>query len=162
MHATILPKIETQSREPQPALRLLRNAPLYASEASLASLLSSLRSSGGVLAGDRLVLLLRDFHPQPISWLARAIVKRELVHITWRSQVLVPMFQFKLEDMSVREGISDVLATLVSIYDDWELAHWFAEPNEWLHGRSPAELIGLDARGVHDAARADRFVGGGH
>ncbi|MDY0749057.1 hypothetical protein SNE35_31460 [Paucibacter sp. R3-3] len=149
------------AREVRSVPQLFRGPRPYVSEASFTVLLMSLRASGGVLTGDGVVLLLRDYRDQPLSWLARAIVRREIVHIMWRSQVMVPMFQFRPEDMALREGMQSVLATLAPVYDDWEIARWFGEPNVWLRGKSPAACVSLDARGVHDAARADSFIAGG-
>jgi hypothetical protein len=42
--------------------------------------------------------------------------------------------------------------------DAWELAQWFSDPNQWLHGARPADLIRSNPFAVIQAARADRFI----
>jgi len=121
-------------------------------------LLHGFRSCGGIVNGDAFAAMLRDRCDQAISVLARRIVRREMVHVPWRSQLLVPLFQFEPLDLSVREGVCTVMQTLAPIYDDWEMASWFAEPNESLGGRRPAELVVQDPDAVIQAARADWFV----
>ena len=68
------------------------------------------------------------------------------------------MFQFDLADMALQPGTAAVLAELAGIFDDWELAAWFAEPSVWLQGRIPADVLDSDVQAVVAAARADRFV----
>ena len=50
---------------------------------------------------------------------------------------------------------------LRSVFDEWELAEWFACPNSWLGGQTPASQVVLDEQAVVEAARADRFVAAG-
>ena len=71
------------------------------------------------------------------------------------------MFQFDLNDLSVRPGLQQVLAELSGEFDDWSLAAWFAEPNSWLDDQRPVDLIATDLRSVVEAARADRFIAAG-
>ena len=73
-------------------------------------------------------------------------------------QFLLPAFQFDPMDMAVRCGVRDVIDTLVPLFDDWELASWFARPSEWLDGRRPADAVVRDPAAVLSAARTDRFV----
>jgi hypothetical protein len=51
-----------------------------------------------------------------------------------------------------------VLVELVGVYDDWELATWFAQPNPWLADCTPADTLAVAAPEVLSAARAERFV----
>ena len=121
-------------------------------------MLEGFRSSGGLVSGDALAAMLRGCLDQPISTLARRIVGRELVHVCWRSQILVPLFQFDRCDMSLRHGVRDVIETLAPAHDDWDIATWFAEPSVWLRDRRPADVIDRDPAAVMEAARADWFV----
>lgn len=60
--------------------------------------------------------------------------------------------------MSLRAEAAAVLAELSDAFDDWDAALWFAQPNSWLQGCAPVDLITLDPSSVYQAAWADRFV----
>jgi hypothetical protein len=124
-------------------------------------MLQGFRGSGGLVSGDALAAMLRLRCEQPISFVARRIVQRELVHVCWRSEILVPLFQFDPADMALRRGVPHVLEMLAPAYDDWDIAMWFAEPSAWLGGQRPADAIGRDPAGVMEAARADCFLAKG-
>ena len=93
-----------------------------------------------------------------MSW----IVNRAIVSFLWRSHTHVPLFQFCPDDMSPRREVTDVVRQLADVFDDWEMAFWFAQSNSWLEGLAPAEIIGHDASAVHAAARADRYIARGY
>ena len=84
-----------------------------------------------------------------------------MVTIQWRSQTLLPLFQFDLQSSSLRPPIERVIAELTGVFDDFELAIWFAQPNSWLDGAMPVHVLGRDVPAVLGAARADRFVATG-
>ncbi len=119
------------------------------------------RASGGLATGNEVVRLMREICDQPVSVLARWIVQREVVCFIWKSEHLLPMFQFELRSMSLLPHLQAILSELVPVFDEWELALWFAQPNSWLQGAAPVDLIGVDSSAVLDAARADRFVATG-
>ena len=121
-------------------------------------LLDAFSDIGGVVNGDALASLLRGGTEQPISLLARWIVQREVISFSWHSQTLLPLFQFDLETLQVRPGVPEVIAELREAFDDVELADWFARPNSWLQGSTPANRFGSDLPAVLQAARADRYV----
>ena len=52
---------------------------------------------------------------------------REVVSFGWNSQTLLPLFQFDLFDMSLRPDAVAVISELADVFDDWELASWFAQ-----------------------------------
>lgn len=122
------------------------------------AMLAGYRKSGGVADGDAVASLLRLRFDQPMSLLARWIVSRQVVSFTWRGQTQLPLFQFELDRMAVRESVRTVVAELSMAFDDWDLASWFAQPNSWLGGAVPADAIEHDLDSVLHAARADRFV----
>ena len=93
-----------------------------------------------------------------MSWIAT----RAIVSFPWRSHTQVPLFQFCPDDMSPRREVTDVVRELADVFDDWELAFWFAQSNSWLEGVAPAEIIGHDPAAVHAAARADRYIARGY
>jgi acyl-CoA synthetase (AMP-forming)/AMP-acid ligase II len=117
--------------------------------------------NGGLASGDEVAQLLRWRSEQPISTLARWIVARTIVSFEWQSQTLIPLFQFDPSDMSPSAATVDVIRELSDVFDDWELASWFAQPNVWLHDAAPVVAIRKDQLGVLQAARADRFIARG-
>ncbi len=113
---------------------------------------------GGLLTGDDLALVLRSSLDQPVSRLAQWIAHRQVVNFVWHAEFLLPRFQFEPESMRPRSRLSDVIAELADVYDDWDIAAWFARPNTWLNDKAPASVFALDPCSVVGAARADRFV----
>lgn len=118
-------------------------------------------SSGGVATGSDVAERLRAKVGQPVSLVARWIVDRRVIAISSSSRLLLPLFQFDFAAGCVRSGVEKTMAELVGVMDDDELACWFAQPNAWLNGAAPAELLLSDAQAVLAAARADRFVARG-
>lgn len=114
--------------------------------------------TGGLVLDNAVAHQLRRHAGQPVSVLAHWIVRRRIVCFPWKSQTLVPLFQFNAEEMTLRPGVSEILGELVDVFDDWEIAHWFATPNSWLDDASPVDAIAQDCAAVQDAARADRFI----
>ena len=127
----------------------------------LTAMLSGYRRTGGVASGEVVASLLRQRSEQPISLLARWIVARQVVCFVWRSQTWLPLFQFDLARMEVQPGAKNAIAELSGAFDDWDMANWFAEPNSWLAGATPADTLGSDVEAVLHAARADRYVARG-
>lgn len=119
------------------------------------------RPHGGFASADQVMRRLRRHADQPLSLLARWIVSRSVIHLSWREETLMPMFQFDLDDMSVRPSCIRVIAELAGVYDDWELALWFATPNAWLDHAAPVTCIASDGFAVLQAARTDRFIARG-
>ena len=69
------------------------------------------------------------------------------------------LFKFKGADMTLQTGIVEVLMALNPVFESWEMAYWFAQPNRWLeNGSKPADLIRTDAHAVLRAACSDRFI----
>ena len=116
------------------------------------------RGHGGFLSSDDVAQGLRGVCDQPVSKLARWIVSRSIISISWRAQTLIPAFQFDRADMSIVPGVADVLQELRTVFDNWELALWFAAPNAWLDYAAPVTLVTEDALSVLQAARTDRFI----
>ena len=119
------------------------------------------RRTGGLISGEELTLMLRQRTSQPISMVARWIVERRVVSFGLRGEYLVPMFQFEGAYMAVRRSVSAVLAELKGVFDDWDLATWFALPNNWLGEHAPILVLPIDPHAVLHAARADRFIAQG-
>ena len=113
---------------------------------------------GGLLRGDEVALHMRRVLDQPISQLARRIVAREVIKIDWRSDMLLPIFQFDPATFALRPGFGEVMAELRDLMDDWDIAHWFATPCPWLWGIQPVDVIESCRHEVFQAARAVRFA----
>ena len=118
-------------------------------------------ASGGITGCDEMVGLLRCCFDQPISVLARWIVGRAVVCFEWRATTMLPNFQFDMADMTIRPQVSEVLRELRDTFDDCEVALWFAQPNAWLDGRTPVDVLRTDPASVLDTARADRYIARG-
>jgi len=113
---------------------------------------------GGWLSADQLCGLMRPHWEQPLSRLARWIAGGELVSLSWRSQIWVPLFQFERPSLDRHPAACDVVRALRPVYDDWELAEWFVRPHALLAGRSPVVRLACDPDSVKEAARMDRFI----
>ena len=129
--------------------------------AQFTSLVNGFRRTGGLASSDEVLCWLRPHVDQPISVLARWIVTRQAVSLEWQGCTLLPVFQFDREDMSLRAGPREVAIELRGAFDDWDVASWFSQPNSWLSGVAPVDLIATDQAAVLQAARADRFIARG-
>jgi hypothetical protein len=58
-------------------------------------------------------------------------------------------------------GLENTLAELVVVYDNWQIANWFSQPNLWLADRTPADALAAAAPEVLHAARAERYAAAG-
>ena len=114
--------------------------------------------TGGLAMDDFVVDQIRRHASQPISVLAHWIVERIIVGFQWESRTLVPLFQFNPVDMTPWPGTCEIVRELIDVFDDWDLAVWFAQPNCWLGHESPVDAIKHNQPAVHQAARADRFI----
>ncbi len=113
---------------------------------------------GGFVPADLVSELLRPHWDQPMSRVARWIALREVVSVTWRMQVWLPLFQFERPSLDLLPAAAQVVRDLRAVYDDWELAEWFAAPHDLLAGREPAADLSHNPCAVREAARRDRFV----
>lgn len=123
-----------------------------------ATLHAALARQGGCLPADQVCALLRPHWNQPLSRVARWIAGREVVSVPWRAQFWIPLFQFQRPSLDLAPAAGDIVRALRPVYDDWELAEWFARPHDLLAGHSPASQLAGDPGAVHEAARRDRFI----
>lgn len=130
-------------------------------QAQFLALRAAYRAHGGLARGDDLARLLEDNQRGDFVTLARLIVARQVFGFEWHGCLWMPLFQFELHDLSVREAPQRVLAELGSVFDNWSLAVWFTQPNVWLCEQRPIDALGKNLPAVLDAARADRFVANG-
>lgn len=125
------------------------------------AMIDAYKTCGGTARADDLALLLEEKQKGDFVSVARRIVSREIVSFEWQSHLWVPMFQFHRHDMSIRQEVRRVVHELSGVLDNWTLALWFTEPNEWLKGRRPVDMMDRQFSDVLGAARADRFVATG-
>lgn len=126
--------------------------------AGMGILLAAFRKTGGVVRGDELAMMLEDLKMGDVASLGKAMATGEICSFQWRSAFWIPMFQFDLDNLSFKRGHRKILRELTGVFDGWMLAAWFAQPNSWLGGRKPVDLLGSNLSAVHEAARADRYV----
>lgn len=110
------------------------------------------------MAADHLASLLSHRLAQPISCLARWIVRRQVVNVPARGQSWLPLFQFQHDFSGLQPVLPALLAELTPLFSDAELAQWFARGHSHLGGAAPAELVASDGPAVLLAARTDRFL----
>ncbi|OUL98085.1 hypothetical protein [Variovorax sp. JS1663] len=122
------------------------------------ALADAYRASGGVIDCDDLASLMGRRREQPISLLARRIVERRVVHFRCDGRLLLPWFQLELPSFNVLPAVAEAIAELGVSFDDGQVAEWFAMPNCWLQGASPAGAIAAQSAAVIQASRADRFA----
>jgi hypothetical protein len=125
--------------EPPPRQSLRPSASSWRADADprASEVVEAFRRTGGLVSGEELTLVLRRRTSQPISMLARWIVERRVVSFGLRGEYLVPMFQFEGPTWPCGAASRPVLAELKGVFDDWDLATWFALPNDWLGGHAP-------------------------
>jgi hypothetical protein len=145
----------------QPAGAICGNICGYPSDAGFAAMQSAFRASGGLARGDDLVRWLQGHSNGDLASLAKLIVTAELFSFEWRDTFWVPMFQFDLNDLSIKRGPRKVLVELATEFDSWNLAAWFAQPNSWLSNARPVDLLDHNLAAVLRAARADRLIAAG-
>jgi hypothetical protein len=102
------------------------------------------RRSGGLASGDSIVYHLRTRCDQPISTLARWIANRSIVAFEWRGAQRIPLFQFSDECTILLPAVTAAMRELNDVFTDWEIATWFASPNEWLLDQWPCAVIHRD------------------
>ena len=125
------------------------------------SLPEAFQASGGAMTGSEVAELLRLRLDQPISLLARWIVSGQVVTFAWRSNLLLPLFQFDFDRSVLRDGLRQVLVEFAAVQNEPQIALWFARPNTLLAGSKPADALSTNASAVVAAARADRVVASG-
>lgn len=122
------------------------------------AMLGAYRRSGGLARADEVVTLLESCGRPGVTTLARWIVARSVISFEWQLQAWLPWFQFRPGDDGPEPALPAVVAELSAVYDGWELATWFVQPNPALAGGVPIDRIDGDPDAVLQAARADRYT----
>jgi hypothetical protein len=119
-------------------------------------LLNAFRDSGGLARANEVAAQFQRRSGQGIPVLGGWLIRRQAIGFEWHSKLWMPLFQFNPSDMTLRAGLADILAELVVVYNDWDVANWFAKPNPWLSEGLPADVLAVAAPQVLWAARAER------
>lgn len=127
-------------------------------DAGFVDMLDAYRPTGGVARAVDVAGSLRQGRDQGLAVVARWIAAGHVVHFQWSGDYWLPQFQFIRPGMSLRPGLTRVLAQLAPVLDAWDVAQWFVHPSPWLAGELPVALMATQARHVEQAARADRFA----
>ncbi len=136
-------------------------APAHRSDHQFIAMLDSYRDSGGIARASEVVAQSRRIFGPDAATLSSWITTREVLCFEWQWQTWLPLFQFSRVDMRPQPELGQLFAELTPVYDPWELANWFAQPNPWLSDRIPVDTFLSDLPAVLEAARADRFVASG-
>lgn len=121
-------------------------------------MLNGFRESGGLARLQEVAELCALRGGPDIESLSISLARKEIICFEWQSHGWLPLFQFNPGDMRLRSQVQPVISELSCIYDPWDLAFWFSQPNPWLANRVPANALLSDPATVLQAARADRFV----
>ena len=126
------------------------------------AMLDAYRPSGGLARADEVIALSQPAEGvssgRGAHGLGQPTVRRNMVCFDWESTLWIPLFQFDRSDMSLRPAVRHVQRELISVFNAWEIAMWFCQPNPWLDDRRPADMLADSATEVLHAARAARYV----
>ena len=125
------------------------------------AMLNAYRASGGLGRISDILQMLQRHDASATLTLARWILKRQVIFFEWRSITWLPWFQFRPGVTTPQPELAPVFAELAPVFDPWEMAIWFAQPNSWLAKCRPADSSQRDPIAVLLAAQADRFLAGG-
>lgn len=121
-------------------------------DVALIRMIDSYGVRGGLASPEGIVTLMRPFWRQPISMLAKWIIGRRVVSFSWRSQMMIPVFQFVRPRMTPNQVIADCALAFGDLTDDEGFAAWFVRPSASLDLRMPVDLLGMDPGAVIGAA----------
>jgi len=128
---------------------------------NFAALALAYQSSGGIFRAEDLVRLAALGDGKDRAKLIGSITSGQILSFQWRQSYWVPIFQFEIGGTVQKNSARQVILELDDTFDDWEKVVWFVQPNVWLAGAKPLELIERQLPEVMHAARADRFVAAG-
>jgi hypothetical protein len=140
-----------------PATGRYSYAPQSCTDDKFVAMLNAYRGSGGLAREENLLALSSRRCGLDADTLANWIAERQVIGFEWQSRTWLPIFQFNLFDMTLPPALGQVLAELIPVYDPWELANWFAQPNQWLADRVPADALEHDPSAVLQAAPCGSF-----
>jgi hypothetical protein len=139
----------------------MRLGPAALAEIEFETMRTNFRPTGGIArVGEFVDLFRRQQGPTPFT-LANWIERRQVIGFEWNDAIWLPWFQFHRTALVPHPQLAAVFAELNPVFDPWEVANWFAQPNSWLAGRIPVNTLLSDLQAVREAARADRYIANG-
>ena len=154
---TVTPSLERAMHWESSHYAVVRGG-LNGRDVTFIDMLRAFRRSGG-LAREEDILERRAHGGSTIR--ARADDAAALICFEWDRKLWLPWFQFDRESLDLLPGPASVINELAPVFDGWELASWFAQPNLWLGNGRPIDLLDTSLSPVLGAARADRFIAAG-
>ncbi len=140
---------------------LCRAEPPQDCNAQFIAMMNAYRPSGGLARAGEVVALCQLAGSADSHGLGQPTARRKVVCFDWGSTLWIPLFQFDRNDMSLHPGAGHVQQELVGVFNAWEIAVWFSQPNVWLNDGVPAGLLAMSGTEVLNAARAARYVEAG-
>jgi hypothetical protein len=124
-------------------------------------MLGNYRASGGLARIGEVVTLLERGLGEDAGQLERWRADGRVICFEWQAGSWLPRFQFAGAGLLPNLAVTMVLAELKPVFDELEVAQWFATCNSSLGGRAPVDVIGEQLAAVLEAARGDRFIADG-
>jgi len=84
-----------------------------------------------------------------------------VISFEWNALRWLPRFQFVGAGLLPDPSVALALEELNAVFDECEVAQWFATRNSSLADRAPVDVIGAQPAAVLEAARGDRFIADG-
>lgn len=126
-------------------------------EQALDAMRFAFRASGGIATAQHMARLMEDQGRSYFMSLEKLIATGAVFGFAWQRNFWLPMFQFDPLKLSVKPGSRAVLAELITEFDGWGLALWFAQANKALNETRPVDLLESDLPAVVSAARGERL-----
>ena len=119
-------------------------------------MLDAYRISGGLFRGADVNTLLEGRGRHSAGTVDSWMDKNEVIFFEWQCLTWMPRFQFDMAAKAPWTAVGLVAIELAGVFDNWEMALWFAQPSAVLEGRLPADALRSDPDQVIQAARHDR------
>jgi len=119
-------------------------------------MLNAYRISGGLFRGADVNTLLEGHGRHCAGTVDHWIENNEVIHFEWQCLTWMPRFQFDMAAKAPWTAVGLVATELAGVFDNWQMALWFAHPSTVLEGRLPADALRSDPDQVIQAARHDR------
>lgn len=124
-------------------------------------MLGQYRASGGVARAAEVITTVERVLGRDAGLVERGCAARRVICFEWNAMRWLPRFQFAAAGLLPDPSVALVLAELNAVFDECEVAQWFATNNSSLAGRAPVDVIGAWPAAVLEAARGDRFIADG-